>query len=99
MYPTFLIKVPVITVCYNSEKYISDAFDSVFRQGYDNVEYLVVDGASSDGTISIVKKYSKLVPGRMRWVSEHDQGLYDAMNKGIKMATGDIVGILNSDDF
>jgi glycosyltransferase involved in cell wall biosynthesis len=90
--------VSVITVCYNSEKYIQSAIESVLRQTYENIEYIIVDGNSRDKTLDIIRKYASLFNGRMRWISEPDNGIYHAMNKGIKMATGDIVGILNSDD-
>ena len=93
------MKISIITVAYNSEKYISTAIESVLAQTYSDIEYIVVDGNSTDSTIDIVKEYEPKFCGRMRWVSEADNGLYDAMNKGIRMATGEIVGILNSDDF
>lgn len=89
------MKISIITVCYNSEKTIEKTFKSVQNQTYKNVEYIVVDGGSKDTTIDLVKKYESMVS---KWVSESDKGLYDAMNKGIAMATGDIVGVLNSDD-
>lgn len=89
------MKISIITVCYNSAKTIEKTFKSVQRQTYKNIEYIVVDGGSKDTTIDLVKKYKSIVS---QWVSEPDKGLYDAMNKGIAMASGDIVGILNSDD-
>lgn len=89
------MKISIITVCYNSEKTIEETFKSVADQSYDNIEYIVVDGKSKDDTVNIIKKYETIIT---KWVSESDKGLYDAMNKGIQMATGDIVGILNSDD-
>ncbi|WP_158838689.1 glycosyltransferase family 2 protein [Polaribacter sp. L3A8] len=89
------MKISIITVCYNSAKTIEKTFKSVQSQTYKNLEYIVVDGGSKDTTLDIVQKYKELVS---QWVSEPDKGLYDAMNKGIKMATGDLVGILNSDD-
>ena len=92
------MKVSVITVCYNSAKYLPATIESVLCQDYGNIEYVVVDGLSNDGTIDIIKSYEAKFCGRMKWVSEKDSGLYDAMNKGIRIATGDIVGILNSDD-
>lgn len=92
------MKISLITVCYNSEKTISDTLESVLYQTYENYEYLIIDGKSSDNTVSIIKKYEKRFCGKLKLISEKDKGLYDAMNKGIKMATGDIVGILNSDD-
>lgn len=89
------MKISIITVCYNSEKTIEKTFMSIQSQTYADIEYIVVDGNSKDGTVSIIEKYSHLID---KWISEKDQGLYDAMNKGVAMATGDIVGILNSDD-
>ena len=93
------MKVSLITITYNSEKTLADTIKSVLEQTYSDVEYIIVDGASKDKTVSIVKQYEPLFNGRMKWISEKDKGLYDAMSKGIKMATGDVVGILNSDDF
>jgi len=93
------MKISIITVCYNSEKYIRSTIESVLNQTYENIEYIVIDGCSNDGTVSIIKEYEPKFNGRMKWISEPDKGIYDAMNKGIKMATGDVVGILNSDDF
>ena len=71
---------------------------SVLFQTYSDIEYIVVDGLSEDNTVSIIEEYSHLFAGRLRFLSEPDKGIYDAMNKGIQMATGDIIGILNSDD-
>ncbi|KQR93535.1 family 2 glycosyl transferase [Chryseobacterium sp. Leaf180] len=93
------MKISIVTVCWNSEKYISDAIESVLSQNYDDVEYIIIDGGSTDKTIEIVKKYKKLSKIDFKWISERDSGIYDAMNKGLKMAKGDVVGILNSDDF
>ncbi len=93
------MKVSIITVTYNSAKTISDAMESVLKQTYNDIEYIVVDGCSNDGTIDVIKSYEPKFNGRLKWKSEKDKGIYDAMNKGVKMATGDIVGILNSDDF
>lgn len=92
-------KVSIITATYNSGKTVRDTFESVLRQTYDNIEYIVIDGLSKDDTVQIIKEYEPRFNGRMRWISEKDKGLYDAMNKGIAMATGDVVGLLNSDDF
>lgn len=92
------MKITLITVCYNSEKTIADTLESVLHQTYDNYEYLIIDGKSKDNTLKIVKDYEKKFKGKMKVVSEKDKGLYDAMNKGIKMSTGDIIGTLNSDD-
>lgn len=90
------MKISLITVCYNSSKTIEKTFLSVKNQTYKNIEYIVIDGNSNDGTNEIIKKYDYLIS---KSISENDKGLYDAMNKGIKIAEGDIVGILNSDDF
>lgn len=89
------LKISIITVCYNSAHSIEETFKSVQHQTYDNIEYIVVDGESKDDTLNIIRKYEGVID---RWVSEADKGLYDAMNKGISMATGDYVGIINSDD-
>ena len=88
--------VSVVTVCLNSGKYLEEAILSVMNQGYDNIEHIIIDGGSRDGTLDIVKKYQDHIA---YWMSEPDNGVYDAMNKGISLATGDIVGILNSDDW
>jgi glycosyltransferase involved in cell wall biosynthesis len=93
------MKLSLITVTYNSDKTLAYTIESVLSQSYSNVEYIIVDGASTDQTVDIIKKYEPRFNGTMKWVSEPDKGLYDAMNKGIRMATGDVVGILNSDDF
>ncbi|MDD2598640.1 MAG: glycosyltransferase family 2 protein [Kiritimatiellae bacterium] len=93
------MRISLITACYNSVDVISHAMDSVLAQSYTDVEYIVVDGGSSDGTVEVIKAYEERFEGRLRWVSEPDQGLYDALNKGIRMATGEVVGILNGDDF
>ncbi|KQS93222.1 glycosyltransferase family 2 protein [Chryseobacterium sp. Leaf394] len=89
------MKISIITVCYNSAATVEDTIRSVASQTYDNIEYIIVDGNSVDSTVDIIKKYPETVS---HWISEPDKGLYDAMNKGIAMATGDYVGILNSDD-
>jgi glycosyltransferase involved in cell wall biosynthesis len=93
------MKISIITVCYNSASTIRDTFDSILSQSYSDIEFIVVDGGSTDSTVSIIKEYEPRFNGRMRWVSEQDNGIYDAMNKGILMSTGEIIGILNSDDF
>jgi glycosyltransferase involved in cell wall biosynthesis len=87
--------VSIITVCYNSEKTIEDTIQSVISQDYPSIEYIVVDGKSTDKTLDIISKYEANISKR---ISEPDKGIYDAMNKGISMAQGDIIGILNSDD-
>ena len=89
------MKISIITVCFNSSKTIEKTFQSIKNQSYQNIEYIVVDGGSSDDTLKIIKNYSSCISN---YISESDKGLYDAMNKGISMATGDIIGILNSDD-
>lgn len=95
----FCMKISLITATFNSAKTLRDTMQSVLNQTFKDVEYIIVDGKSKDETMNIVKEFEPLFEGRLRWVSEPDKGIYDAMNKGIKMATGDIVGILNSDDF
>jgi len=100
------MKISLITACYNSEATIRTAIDSVLSQKGVDIEYIIVDGGSKDGTVEIIKEYAEktlnsqlLTPNfTFRWLSESDQGMYDAINKGIKMATGDVVGILNADD-
>lgn len=90
------MKISIITVCFNSKEFIKDTIESVFNQSYPEIEYIIVDGGSNDGTVDILKSYNGKID---QWVSEPDSGIYDAMNKGIRMATGDVVGIVNSDDF
>jgi glycosyltransferase involved in cell wall biosynthesis len=92
------MKISIITVCYNSALTIRDTFESVLNQTYSDIEYIVVDGNSNDETLFIIKEYEPRFNGKIYWISEPDNGLYDAMNKGIQMATGKIIGILNSDD-
>ena len=100
------MKISLITACYNSAETIGTAIESVLSQKSVDVEYIVVDGGSRDGTVDIIKEYADktlnsqlLTPNfTFRWQSESDKGMYDAINKGIKMATGDVVGILNADD-
>ncbi len=93
------MKISIVTASYNSDATLRNTIESVLSQTYEDIEYIVIDGASKDDTISIIKEYEPRFNGRMRWISEPDKGLYDAMNKGIRMATGEIVGIINSDDF
>ncbi|WP_062270075.1 glycosyltransferase family 2 protein [Endozoicomonas arenosclerae] len=89
------MKISVITVCFNSEETIEDTIKSVLSQSYKNIEYIIIDGGSTDGTLSIIEKYRAFIDC---FISEPDDGLYDAMNKGINHATGEVIGILNSDD-
>lgn len=89
------MKITIITICYNSAATLEKTILSVAGQSYENIEYIVVDGNSSDGTLDLIKKHKETIN---QWISEPDNGLYDAMNKGIAMATGDLIGILNSDD-
>lgn len=89
------MKISIITVCYNSEKTIADTLKSVAAQDYQDIEHIIIDGASKDDTLAIVRRY----PHVAKVISEPDKGIYDAMNKGIAAASGDIVGIINSDDF
>lgn len=93
------MKISIITVTYNSDRTLRDTINSIVSQTYDNWELVIVDGKSKDSTIDIINSYTEVYNDRIIWISEPDKGIYDAMNKGIRMATGDIVGILNSDDF
>lgn len=106
------MRISVITVTFNSAKTVGDTMASVLRQEYKDYEYIVVDGGSKDSTVDVIKEYEKkfeelraeclekgAVAPTFRWVSERDKGMYDGINKGIRMATGDVVGIINSDDF
>ena len=93
------MKISVITATYNSGATLADTIESVLSQTFQDIEYIVIDGGSTDNTMDIVKHYEPHFDGKMKYVSEKDNGIYDAMNKGIRMATGDIIGILNSDDY
>jgi glycosyltransferase len=88
------MKITIITATYNSEKYLQNTIDSVLNQSYKSIEYIIVDGKSTDKTCEILKIYNQ----KIRTISEPDYGIYDALNKGIKAATGDIIGFLHSDD-
>jgi len=90
------LKISIITVCYNSVRTIEQTIQSVIHQSYNNIEYIIIDGGSTDGTLDIIRKYESKIA---YWISEPDQGIYDAMNKGIQVATGDVIGIINSDDW
>ena len=89
------MKVSIITSVYNNEKTIEDAIKSVLNQTYTNIEYIVVDGASKDNTVSVIKKYEDKIS---TFVSESDKGIYDGLNKGVSLATGDVISFLHSDD-
>lgn len=89
----------IITVCYNSEQWIRDALESMLQQSFTDYEYIIVDGASTDHTLEIVESYREQFGGKLTVVSEPDKGIYDAMNKGIRKASGTVIGILNSDDY
>lgn len=89
------MKISIITVCFNSASTLEKTILSVASQTYRNIEYIIIDGNSKDETVNIIKKNETIIS---KWISEPDNGLYDAMNKGLKLATGEVIGILNSDD-
>lgn len=89
------MKVTIITVTLNSEKFLEDCIQSVISQDYPDIEHIIIDGKSKDGTLDIIRKYESKIA---RWISEKDRGMYDAINTGMELATGDIIGTLNSDD-
>lgn len=91
------MKISIITITYNSARTLQRALDSVQSQTYKDIEHIIVDGASTDGTTDLIKKYADQYKN-VRWISEPDKGIYDALNKGIRMATGDAIGFLHSDD-
>lgn len=91
------IKFSIITVCYNSISTIEETIESVRKQTYDEYEHIIIDGSSTDGTKDIIEKYAKS-SNKVKFISENDKGIYNAMNKGIKLATGDFIVFLNSDD-
>lgn len=96
------MKVSIITVSYNSEKTIAHTIESVLAQTYDDIEYWIIDGKSSDGTVTLAESYCSAMEQKgiiYHILSEPDGGIYDAMNKGIRLATGDVIGIINSDDW
>ena len=92
------MKISIITVTFNSEKTLRYTIESVLNQNYDDIEYLIIDGGSTDSTLDIIKCYEPKFEGKLHYISEPDKGIYDAMNKGILMATGNVVGFLNSDE-
>lgn len=91
--------ISIITVTYNAEKYIAQTMQSVLNQTYPNIEYLIIDGGSTDRTLEIIKNYELKIKFQFRWISEKDNGIYDAMNKGIALASGSLIGILNASDY
>lgn len=91
--------ISIITATYNSAKTVADTFESVLGQTYKDIDYWVIDGGSTDGTLDIIRRYEPMFGGRMHYISEKDRGIYDAMNKGLSHCSGDVVGILNSDDY
>lgn len=93
------ILVSVITPCYNSGKTIEKTLECIENQTYHNIEYIIVDGGSTDETLEIIEKHGHRLPEQFRLISEKDKGIYDAMNKGIGLATGQLIGIVNSDDW
>ncbi|MEW6003433.1 MAG: glycosyltransferase family 2 protein [Bacillota bacterium] len=90
------MKVSIVTAVLNNRNHLEQCIRSVIGQDYPDIEYIIIDGGSTDGTVEVIKRYEDKIA---YWVSEPDGGIYDAMNKGIKAATGEIIGILNSDDF
>lgn len=93
------MKVSIITATFNSAATLRDTMESVLNQSYQDYEHIIIDGLSNDSTLSIIAEFEPRYHGRLKYISEKDKGLYDAMNKGISMATGDVIGILNADDF
>ncbi len=91
--------VSIVTVCLNSKNTIERTIKSVLSQTYPNIEYIIIDGKSIDGTVDIIKKYEECFNGNLTVVSEKDNGIYDAMNKGIRLARGEVIALLNSDDW
>lgn len=91
--------ISIVTACLNSEKTIRTTIESVLNQTYDNFEYVIKDGGSKDSTLDIAREYEEAFGGRLRIVQQKDECMYEAMNQGIEMTTGDVVGIINSDDY
>ena len=93
------LEFSIVTVCFNSEKTVETTIKSILQQRFKNYEYIIVDGASKDGTMDVVKSYEEKFEGRLRYISEPDKGIYDAFNKGVRMSKGKYVWIVNSDDY
>ena len=96
------IRISIITVCYNASNELPVTIESVINQPYSNLEYIIVDGGSSDNSIEVIKKYEKTALDNgitFKWISEADQGISHAFNKGIKMSSGEIIGLINAGDF
>ena len=93
------MKISIITTCYNRERTIRGAVESVLAQDYPDIEYIIVDGASTDNSLSIIRDAIKGHENQVKLISEPDRGMYEAINKGIRMATGDVIGLCHSDDF
>lgn len=93
------MKISIITATYNSKRTLRDTLESVLSQTFSDYEHIIIDGDSKDGSLDLIRTYSPKFGDKLKVISEPDQGIYDAMNKGIQMATGDVIGILNSDDF
>ena len=89
------MKFSIITAVYNNKAFLEECINSVINQSYDNIEYIIIDGGSTDGSRDIIKKHEHKIS---KWISERDSGIYDAINKGVKLATGDVIGLLHSDD-
>lgn len=94
-----MLKISIITPTFNSVATLLSTMKSLLRQSYQNFDYIIVDGGSTDGTQDLIQTWEPRFVNRLRWISEPDKGIYDGMNKGMKLAQGDIVGILNSDDY
>ena len=95
------MKISVITITFNAEQFLKETMQSVLKQTYTDIEYIIVDGKSTDGTVEIIKSFEAEMKAKsidFRWISEPDKGLYDAMNKGLRMATGDFVWFINAGD-
>ncbi|MRS60575.1 glycosyltransferase family 2 protein [Larkinella terrae] len=91
--------VSIITVCFNSQKHLEQTIQSVVNQTYAPIEYILIDGKSTDRTVAIIERYARQFPDLIRFISEPDTGIYNAMNKGIRQASGELIGIINSDDW